>query len=516
MSTSPLYKHSRSVAMFALVATVATALAWQRAGVVGQEPKKEVNPANLRQAEALSDAFHAAAEVAMPSVVTVESKTKARPVARSRSGGKGENPFKGTPFEDFFKDHDMGDMFPRNVPRHGVGSGVIIDPSGIVLTNNHVVDGADEVIVHLADGREFKGEDIKTDEQTDLAVIRIKGAGTLPSAKLGDSDKLRIGDWVIAIGNPFELEQTVSAGIISGMGRELNRGVGQNGRLPFRARFLQTDAAINPGNSGGPLVDLHGEVVGINTAIATNTGSFSGIGFAIPANVAKWVTGQLIQKGSVERAYLGVSISPVTPELAKQFGAQSSEGVLVNEVHPRTPAAEAGFQDGDIVTKFAGQKVNSPSELQALVERVPLNSKQDVEVLRGGKTVTLHVTAKSANALPKDFFARATRGRPERGSKDSDSFDAEDLGFEVANLTAEQGQELGVASDTGVVITKVDQDKPAYEEGLREGMVVLKVGKKAVKNTADFKAALTGESLKDGIMLQLQTPGGKRYVVLKE
>ncbi len=513
MSTSPFYKHSRSLMMVAVVASLASALVWQHSGVVGQEPKKEVNPANLRHAEALSEAFHSAAEMTMPSVVTIVSKTKAQPVARSRSGGKGENPFKGTPFEDFFKDHDMGDMFPRNTPRQGMGSGVIIDPSGIVLTNNHVVDGADEVIVHLADGREFKGEDIKTDEQTDLAVIRIRGAGTLPAAKLGDSDKMRIGDWVIAIGNPFELEQTVSAGIISGMGRELGRGAGQNGRLPFRARFLQTDAAINPGNSGGPLVDLHGEVIGINTAIATNTGSFSGIGFAIPANVAKWVTGQLIKKGNVERAYLGVSISQVTPELAKQFGAQTSEGVLINEVHPRTPAAEAGFQDGDIVTKFAGQKVNSPSELQALVERVPLDSKQEVEVLRSGKTVTLQVTAK---ALPKDFAAKSTKGRPDRGPSDSESFDAEDLGFEVANLTAEQAQELNVAGDAGVVVTKVEQDKPAYEEGIREGMVVLKVAKKPVKNTADFKAAIKGESLKDGIMLQLQTPGGKRYVVLKE
>ena len=330
MSMSPLSKHSRTLAMVAVVAAVATAFVWQHAGVVGQEPKKEVNPANLRHAEALSEAFHSAAEMTMPSVVTIVAKTKAHPVARSRSGGKGENPFKGTPFEDFFKDHDMGDMFPRNTPRQGMGSGVIIDPAGIVLTNNHVVDGADDVVVHLADGREFKGEDIKTDEQTDLAVIRIRGAGTLPAAKLGDSDKMRIGDWVIAIGNPFELEQTVSAGIISGMGRELGRGVGQNGRLPFRARFLQTDAAINPGNSGGPLVDLHGEVIGINTAIATNTGSFSGIGFAIPSNVAKWVTGQLIQKGNVERAYLGVSISQVTPELAKHLGAPTSDGVLIN------------------------------------------------------------------------------------------------------------------------------------------------------------------------------------------
>jgi serine protease Do len=514
MSTSHLPRTSRAAAVLSLVAAVVIALVWQRAGVVGQEPKKDVNPAPVRRAEELSEAFHNAAEVTMPSVVTIVSKTKAHPVARNRNGGgnRGDNPFKGTPFEDFFKGHDFGDMIPgpRGGPRSGMGSGVIIDRSGIVLTNNHVVEGADEVIVHLADGREFKGEDIKTDEQTDLAVVRIRGAGTLPAAKMGDSDKMRIGDWVIAIGNPFELEQTVSAGIISGLGRELGRS---SASRPFRARFLQTDAAINPGNSGGPLVNLQGEVVGINTAIATNTGSFSGIGFAIPVNVAKWVTGQLIQKGNVQRAYLGVGIDKVTPELAKQFGAETAEGVLINQVHPNTPASEAGFKDGDIVVKFGGQKVTNPSELQQLVERVPLDSKQDVDVIRDGKHVTLHVTTK---ALPKDFGHRASPNRPEHGSTDSQSYSDEALGIEVAELTGDQAEELGVSSNAGVAITKVEADKPAHESGLREGMVILAVARKPVKNIADFKAAMNGASVKDGVMFQVAGQGGKRFVVVKE
>jgi serine protease Do len=371
-----------------------------------------------------------------------------------------------------------------------------------------VVEGADEVKVQLADGRVFDATGIKADEQTDLAVLRIEGAGSLPAATLGDSDKMRIGDWVIAIGNPFELEQTVSAGIISGMGRELN-----GGNHNLRARFLQTDAAINPGNSGGPLVNLQGQVIGINTAIATNTGSFSGIGFAIPVNVAKWVTGQLIQKGSVQRAYLGVSISQVTPALAEKFGASRNEGVLINQVHPNTPAAEAGFQDGDIVTKFGGQAVAGPSDLQALVERVPLDSKQEVEVLRDGKKLTLHMTAK---ALPKDFAERAAGDQPGHSPGSDEGYEEKDLGLSVSDLDQEQAKEAGIDATSGVMITSVDPDKPAYEEGLREGMVILKVAKKTVKNVEEFKAAMKDESLKDGVMLYVQTRAGKRFVVLKE
>ena len=220
-----------------------------------------------------------------------------------------------------------------------MGTGVIVDKSGIVLTNNHVVNGADEVTVHLADGREFKAEEIKTDEQTDLAVLRIRGAGSLlEAATLGNSDDMQIGDWVLAVGNPFELEQTVSAGIISGKGRELGS--------VQRAKFLQTDAAINPGNSGGPLVNLEGEVIGINTAIASNTGGYQGIGFAIPSNKAKWVMNQLIKKGAVERAYLGVKIERRRASgVAEKLGVKPGEGVLVYEVMPKSPAAEAGFQE---------------------------------------------------------------------------------------------------------------------------------------------------------------------------
>jgi serine protease Do len=245
----------------------------------GSEPRTTASeqaavPAAKRQANALSLAFRRAAELATPSVVRIDSHTKAKPVSRSSRGRtfRGGNPFEGTPFEDMFRNLPEGfEGFEGRIPqRDGVGSGVIIDPSGIVLTNNHVVDGADTVTVRLSDGREFQATDIKTDPASDIAVLRLKDAKSLPAAKLGDSSQLEIGDWVMAIGNPFNLETTVSAGIISGKGRALTNRI-------QRAEFLQTDAAINPGNSGGPLVNLDGEVVGINTAIASNSGGYQGI-----------------------------------------------------------------------------------------------------------------------------------------------------------------------------------------------------------------------------------------------
>ena len=275
-------------------------------------------------------------------------------------GQRGENPFKGTPFEDFFNDRG-GQQFnfqgPQSVPRStGVGAGVIIDRSGTILTNNHVVDGATEVMVRLADGREFKATDIKTDPKTDLAVLHIKGAGDLPAAVLGDSDALEIGDWVIAVGNPFNQELTVSAGIISGKGRNL-----QDRK---RTQYLQTDAAINPGNSGGPLVDLDGEVVGINTAIASSSGGFQGVGFAVPINQAKWVVDQLVHGGAVKRAYLGVIVGDIAGDLAEQLGVHRHQGVFVNEVLPDSPAAKAGLQEGDVITEYGGKHVGTPGELQ--------------------------------------------------------------------------------------------------------------------------------------------------------
>ncbi|HEX3871368.1 MAG TPA: Do family serine endopeptidase, partial [Pirellulales bacterium] len=489
-----------------------------------QVPVRETRqtlPGDTSQAEGLSAAFRSAAHTVMPAVVTITTTTKPKQVRGRRNApeqGQRENPFKGTPFEDFFKDNpQFGGQFGggqfgqpgedrQSTPRRmGSGSGVIIDSKGVILTNNHVVEGADEVTVKLADGREFVANDIKTDPQTDLAIVRIKGAGTLPAAKLGNSDALEIGDWVIAIGSPFELDQTVSAGIISGKGRELRSGQ--------RTRYLQTDAAINPGNSGGPLVNLRGEVVGINTAIASTSGAFQGIGFTIPSNVASWVVGQLEANGSVRRAYLGVGIEAMNGPLAEKFGVERNDGVLVAEIFSKSPASKAGFKEGDVITAFAGKAVHNPRDLQEVVEQSPMNSDQKVDIVRDGKekTLTVHV-----EALPDNFGHTAQAGQKKDEQADRSGYHSDELGMDVSDLTEDVAEKLGLGDDKGVVITDVEADGAAADAGLRTGMLISKVDRKPVENVDQFKALMKDQSLKDGVLLQVRTESGKRFIVVRK
>jgi serine protease Do len=328
----------------------------------------------------------------------------------------------------------------------------------------------------------------------------------LPAVQLGDSDDMQIGDWVLAIGNPFGLEQTVSAGIISGKGRELET---------TRGRMLQTDAAINPGNSGGPLVNLEGEVIGINTAIATNNGAFQGVGFVIPSNLAKWVMNQLIKQGSVERAYLGVQPTEVTSEMAAVLHVKHGEGVIIARVTPNSPAAEAGLQARDINIDFNGTTVHNPSELVELVERATIGSHQKMSVLRDGKTIVVDVTPK---AMPKDLLSRVEHeGLSEEAEAAPEAYAENNLGIEVGEVSAEMAQTLGMKKAEGVVITKVDPDSVAAEKGLREGLVILSVGKQSVTSVTDFRAAMKNESLDNGILLLVRTrSGANQFVVLKE
>jgi serine protease Do len=487
----------------ATAAALAAASAWQPATGRADQPSTDA----VAHATALSRAFREAAEAATPSVVVVRSEVKARQPAARGPRGRGDNPFKGTPFENMFPD-GVPEGFEFNMPegggmprRSGVGSGVIVDAAGIVLTNNHVVEGADEVVVELTDGREFKAKEIKTDPESDLAVIRLADARDLPTARLGDSDKLSIGDWVIAIGTPFELDTTVSAGIISGKGRELG-GI-------RRAQFLQTDAAINPGNSGGPLINLAGEVIGINTAIASNSGGYQGIGFAIPVNLAKWVSGQLIAKGKVERAYIGVQMGPLDAKMATKLGAKDRKGVLVNDVVPGSPAAEAGVQELDVITAFDDQPVAGTRALQEIVERSAIGKPHKLTVFRDGKQLTLSVSVKP---LPSDL-AQAGPGRGPRAAAGEETFYSQEFGIEVR----EKGS---VAEDayegfSGVLVDRVDSDGLAAEAGIGPGVLVRAVGRTEVKTIADFAAALEKETAAEGVVLKVRTPRGNSVVLLQ-
>jgi serine protease Do len=463
----------------------------------------------VEKAKSLSRAFRAAAHKVIPTVVKIKTITKPKPEGNTPSRMQGINPFQGTPFEDFFNGDEppSGLQFHGRIPlRMGVGSGVIIDPSGIILTNDHVVDGADEVLVELADGRQLQATDIKTDDQSDLAVLRVKTKQPLPAASLGDSDALDIGDWVIAVGYPFELDSTVSAGIISGKGRVLPSG--------RRANYLQTDAAINPGNSGGPLVNLDGEVIGINTAIASTSGGYEGIGFAIPVNLAKWVTAQLIKKGEVQRAYLGVQIREINGELAEHLGVLPNSGVVVGDVFPNSPAATAGLHEGDIIVSFAGKKIASPQQLQEIVERMPAGSKQSIEILRNREDMRMQVAVQT---LPNDLgIASAPALSREKNNSQAASYINPELGFEVIDLTPEIAKILGLTNASGVVITKVQSDSVAAMVGIRAGMVISRVGQKDIHSIAELKTALQGQSLENGIRLLIRTPNGSRFVVLQE
>jgi len=463
------------------------------------------------EAEALSSGFRHAAKAALPAMVSIEVRGKVAHVNHSQ-GADPEDLFEGSPFGEMFKrDPRFKELFKggqRQMPRsHGMGSGFVIDPSGIILTANHVVADADQVKVKLHDGREYVATDVKTDASTDVAIVRIQPEGKLPFVRMGDSDKVEIGEWVVAIGSPFGLDATVTAGIISAKGR----GPG----IAKREDFLQTDAAINPGNSGGPLLNLNGEVVGINTAISTRSGGYDGVGFAVPINLAKWVADQLIEKGNVSRAYIGVAIQPVDSELSKQFNVPVGKGAIVTQVMPGSPAAAAKLEAGDLVLKFNGKEIHGPRDLQGVVERLKAGETYPLHVMRDGKELTLKVTTKE---MPKDFSLASDTLVQEKAAPETPEVDSfSDLGIEIEAGKPDVLKKLGYNADaTGVVVTLVKDESPAAQAGIREGMVIEKVGSKKVSSPAEFKEAVHSASLDKGLLLLVRTPRGSQFVVLRK
>ncbi|HDP24095.1 MAG TPA: DegQ family serine endoprotease [Deltaproteobacteria bacterium] len=442
---------------------------------------------NLKQT---GKAFATIAREASPAVVFIK-------VEKTVQSGPAIGP---SPFSDEFFRRFFGEPFPNRPmpsPRQrerqvrGQGSGFIISPDGYILTNNHVVGEADRIQVKLLDGREFTAKVIGTDPPTDVAVIKIDAAN-LPVLAIGDSDTLEVGEWVLALGNPFGLSHTLTAGIVSALGRT---SVG----ITDYEDFIQTDAAINPGNSGGPLINLEGKAIGINTAIYSGSGGYMGIGFAIPVNMAKNIYAQLVEHGEVTRGYLGVTIQDLTTELAKSFGLNDTNGVLISQVMPDTPAEKAGLKQGDIVVKFNGEPVESVAPFRNRVALVGPGTRVNITVLRDGKQKTFTVTI--------ERLASAQQAEPARPES------LEKLGLTVTNLTNELAERFGYQDESGVLVTEVQQGSAAAAAGIRPGVLIQEVNRKQIKDVKEFEQAIEKGGDKP-ILLLVKDERGSRYIAL--
>jgi serine protease Do len=425
-----------------------------------------------------------------PSVVNISTTSVIKgPNMHDRFFGQQQNPFKDFFGDDFFEKF-FGDSQKREFKQRSLGSGCVIDREGYIITNNHVVEKAQTIKVKLIDGKEYDATVVGRDPKTDLALIKIDAKNDLPFASFGNSDNLEIGDWVVAIGNPFGLETTVTAGIVSAKGRVIGAG-------PYDD-FIQTDASINPGNSGGPLFNLQGEVVGINTAIVSGG---QGIGFAIPINMAKELLPQLKSKGKVTRGWLGVVIQKITPEIAKTFGLKESEGALVSDVTEDGPAEKAGIKRGDVIVSFNGKAVKEVDALPKLVGATEIGKKAKVGIIRDGKALEVEVVIGEL----KDEKLQASRKTETE----------KDLGLVVQNITPEIAKHLNLKDKRGVIVTDVQPGSPAQEGDIRSGDIIKEIGRKPIKNIEDFKEAMTKVNVKEGAVLLIQRENVTFYTVLR-
>ncbi len=457
-----------------------------RVGVVRAAAPREDRPPVVRVAAPESgNTFRQVAAAVRPAVININTVTVVK------------NPLAGrTPMEEFFGEEFFRRFFgePRELRQRSLGSGVIVDASGIALTNAHVVEGATEIEIVTADGKKHKAQVLGADSKSDLAVVRVLGGGggaSFPAARLGDSDAIDVGDWVLAIGSPFGFTQTVTAGIISAKGRTLGQG-------PFDD-FLQTDAAINPGNSGGPLVNLQGEVIGINTAIVSRAGGSLGIGFAIPINLAKKVYTELTTRGRVARGWLGVSVQPLTAELSQSFGAPEQGGVLIADVVDGSPARQGGLQAGDVILEFNGRRVANPGDLQRAVGLTAPGNTAKVTILRDRAERAIEVKLGEA---PEEG---AVAAKPAAGTRSL-------LGLDVKPLTPEIARQLGIRTGEGVVVTAVEMGSPADTSGIRPGDVIRELNREKVRGLPDFERVTRALREGDRVTLLLQRDQSALFV----
>jgi serine protease Do len=420
--------------------------------------------------------FSDLAEKVRPGVVNIQVVKKVKNVGFGFRNFPG-NPFgDNNPFGDFFGPFSEGNP-PRSFEQRGVGSGFVMSRDGYVLTNNHVVEDADQIKVKLANGKEYVGKIVGRDSKTDLALVKIEGASDLQPLKLGNSDDLKVGSWVVAVGSPFGLEQTVTAGIVSAKGRVIGSGPYDN--------FIQTDASINPGNSGGPLINMNGEVVGINTAIIA---SGQGIGFAIPINMAKEIAPQLQEKGHVTRGWLGVSIQEVTPELAKSFDLKEKKGALVSQLVSGSPAEKAGIEQGDVIMEFDGKEVPDAKVLPLIVASTPVGKTVTIKLLRNGKVLDRQVRV----------------GEMEEKVEVAKAPSHKSLGITVQNLTPEIAKGLGLKKETGVVVTRVEPGSAAADAGIQTGDVIREVNRKPIKDVEEFSEKVEKAKGQNNVLFLIQ------------
>ncbi len=390
-------------------------------------------------------------------------------------------------------------------PSVSMGSGVIVDRRGYILTNNHVVAHASEIAVKLQDGKEYAAQVVGTDPKSDLAVLKIAGRSSWPAAEMGDSDKVRVGDWVIAVGSPFGLEQTVTSGIISAKGRTIGQG-------PYDD-FLQTDASINPGNSGGPLVDMAGKVIGINTVIQTTSGGSLGIGFAVPINMAAKIYDDLVKTGVVHRGWLGVVIQGLTKNLAQYFRLAEAKGVLISGVVEKGPAAQAGVRPGDVILKINGREVDNPNALQRTVAQLPAGKYAKLTLWRSGKRITARIRLGDQAAVEAGTVKSLPSAPPPAAASAGPEFP--DLGLQTENLTPEKARQLGTRDTAGVLVSAVKTGSPADGAGLQAGDIIRELNRRRIHNQEEYQQTLRSLKPDADLLLLIERNGYVIYVAMK-
>ncbi len=459
--------------------------------------------AGLESLRETGRAFRSVAKQVSPAVVFIQVEKSVEQQGRANPFGNnpfGNNPFGNNPFGDEFFRRFFGQppqqQQPQKAPKRrssGQGSGFIISTDGYIMTNNHVVGDADKVTVQLLDGREFSAEIVGTDPPTDIAIIKIDADEKLPLLKLGDSDRLEVGDWVLAFGNPFGLSHTLTAGIVSAKGRS---GMGLNDY----ENFIQTDAAINPGNSGGPLINLDAEVIGMNTAIFSRSGGYMGIGFAIPVNMIKTIREQLVEHGSVTRGRLGVYIQDLTRELAESFDLDQSKGILVAQVIEDSPAAAAGLQQGDVITELNGEPVNKVANFRNRISLTRPGTKIKLTILHKGKEQTIKVKIGAMETAGKGASVESSK--------------VPKLGMSLQKLTPELAERFGYGDAQGVLVTAVEADSLAARAGIKQGDLIEEINRKSVSTPEQVKQ-LVKESNKKSLLLLVRQGDASRYLALK-